>query len=473
MKQSLQLRLGQQLSMTPQLQQAIKLLQLSSLDLQAEIQQVIENNPLLELDDGNTTTDSRPIDNSNQSGGESPDAEYDQYRQPEEAEWNHGGEYPTRSSGYNSDDKAADFPEAGEDLRTHLYSQVNTLRLSDNDQLIADALINAIDDDGYLGTDTDEIYSVLPEELEVTNEEINVVLHMIQHFDPSGVGARNLRECLLLQLGQLPANHTRQLAAHIVRDHFDNLCHRDYARISKDLGHPMEEIQCAVNAIQALNPRPGSRVNAIPTEYIIPDILVRKVKGKWQIMLNADLSPQLKINDYYASFIRRADDSRDNQFLKNNLQEARWFLKSLRNRNDTLLKVATLIVRQQQAFLEHGEEHMKPLILRDIAEAVDMHESTISRVTTQKYMHTPRGIYELKYFFSSHVSTVGGGECSSTAIRAMIKKLITSEDNRKPFSDSKLAQLLEHKGIKVARRTVAKYRESLLIPSSNERRLRA
>ncbi len=475
MKQSLQLRLGQQLSMTPQLQQAIRLLQLSSLDLQTEIQQAIENNPLLEFDDDNTTTNNRQTDNSTQSTGENPDAEYDQFQQttPNEAEWGRSSEYPARSPGYNSDDKSVDFPATGEDLRGHLYSQANTMQLSDSDRLIADALINAIDDNGYLSVGADEICSILPEDLEITNAEIDVVLNIIQHFDPTGVGARNLRECLLLQLEQLPANQERQLALQIVRDCFDSLCRKDYARISKDSGYPGEVIQCAVNTIQTLSPRPGSRISVMPTEYIMPDILVRRIKGQWQTMLNADFSPQLRINDYYAALIRRSDDSRDNQFLKNNLQEARWFLKSLRNRNDTLLKVATLIVRQQQEFFEHGEEHMKPLVLRDIAEAVDMHESTISRVTTQKYMHTPRGTYELKYFFSSHVNTASGGECSSTAIRAIIKKLIASENDRKPLSDSKLAQLLEQRGIKVARRTVAKYRESLLIPPSNERRLRA
>ncbi len=473
MKQSLQLRLGQQLSMTPQLQQAVKLLQLSSLDLQTEIRQVIENNPLLEFDDDNTTADNRQTDNSNQPTGENPDAEYDQYQQPDGTEWNRDNEYTIRPSNHSLEEKNIDFPETREDLKTHLYSQANTMQLSNNDQLIANALINAIDDDGYLSTDIDEICSVLPRELEITNEDINVVLNIIQHFDPVGVGARNLRECLLLQLGRLPENHIRQVTTHIVRDHFDSLRRRDYAHISRVLGYPGEEIQRAVDTIQSLNPRPGGCISTVPTEYIIPDVLVRKVKGQWQAMLNADLSPQLKINNYYASLIRRADDSRDNQFLKNNLQEARWFLKSLQNRNDTLLKVATLIVQQQQAFLEYGEEHMKPLTLRDIAEAIGMHESTISRVKTQKYIHTPHGIYELKYFFSSHVSTVSGGECSSTAIRAIIKKLITSEDKYKPFSDSKLVQLLEQKGIKVARRTVAKYRENLLIPPSNERRLRA
>ena len=475
MKQNLQLRLGQQLSMTPQLQQAIKLLQLSSLDLQAEIQQFIENNPLLEFKDDNNTVNSQQTDATNPPAGENPDAEYDRYQQTltsDGIQWNTGSEYPTNSSSHNTGDKPIDSATE-ENLREHLYSQANTMQLSNNDQLIADALINAIDDDGYLSMDTGEICSTLPEDLEITNDEVDVVLNMIQHFDPTGVGARDLRECLLLQLSQLPVNQERQLASHIVMDHFDSLCHKDYARISKDSGHSTEEVQRAVATIQRLSPRPGSRISTIPTEYITPDVLVRKIKGQWQTMLNTDLSPRIRINDYYASLVRRADDSRDNQFLKNNLQEARWFIKSLQNRNDTLLKVATLIVQQQRDFLEHGEEYMKPLILRDIAEAVDMHESTISRATTQKYMHTPRGIYELKYFFSSHVSTTSGGEFSSTAIRAIIKKLITSEDDRKPFSDSKLVQLLEQRGIRVARRTVAKYRESLLIPPSNERRLRA
>ncbi|MCW8963123.1 MAG: RNA polymerase factor sigma-54 [Gammaproteobacteria bacterium] len=474
MKQSLQLRLGQQLSMTPQLQQAIKLLQLSSLDLQTEIQQAVESNPLLEFEEPDNDVAASPVDQSdtNNSSDEVSDIE---------AAYATGGldsQWPTSfnsSSNFNQSDKPTDFPASAQSLYSHLSAQINVIHLSDTDRLIADTIIDAINDDGYLIVLPEEIHASFHEALDITLEEVMAVLNMIQHLDPLGIGARDLQDCLRIQLEQQVPDDEKihALASQIIRSHFQLLSHRDYAGIAKQLKTDSDSIQQAVQLIQQLNPRPGNAIEGVPTEYITPDVLVRKIKGRWLVILNGDIAPQIKVNDYYASLIKRADNSRDNQFLKNNLQEARWFLKSLSNRNDTLLKVASLIVEQQQDFLEHGEEHMKPMVLRDIAEVIDMHESTISRVTTQKYMHTPRGIFELKYFFSSHVSTASGGECSSTAIRAMIKKLITDEDDRKPFSDNKLAQLLEQRGIKVARRTIAKYRESLLIPPSNERRLRA
>ena len=469
MKQSLQLRLGQQLTMTPQLQQAIRLLQLSSLDLQTEIQQAVENNPLLEMDETSSAPE-QPADESPASG-ENPDSEYLQYLEHTAAEpWK-----TSQGQSYTMADRPTDYPDSHKTLKDHLASQLDYRSLNETDQFIASSLIDAIDEDGYLTITPIELLESCDASMEITLEEITAVLNMIQHLDPVGVGARDLRECLQLQLTQIKPAHTDsiKLALEIITNQFDALGQKDYSAISKQTGLDIDEVRQAIDIIQQLNPRPGNVIDAIPTEYITPDVYVRKIKGQWQVILNEGTAPRVKLNDYYASFIRRADDSRDNLFLKNNLQEARWFLKSLDNRNDTLLKVANMIVSQQKEFLEYGEESMKPLILRDIAEAIEMHESTISRVTTQKYMHTPRGIFEFKYFFSSHVSTANGGECSSTAIRAMIKKLVTSEDNRKPFSDNKLAQLLEQKGVKVARRTVAKYRESLLIPPSNERRMRA
>ncbi len=472
MKQSLQLRLGQTLSMTPQLQQAIKLLQLSSLDLQTEIQQAVESNPLLEYEE--TTAETSNDDPSVQQTGEHPDQEFNQFQATadDENSWLKNPSFAESGSSY-SGDRPTDYPADGENLKDHLLSQISVLPLSTADRLIAESIIDAINDDGYLGMSIEEIHTTLPEEMETTADEVEAVLTMVQHLDPAGIAARDLAECLSLQLEQLPTNTQRRLAIDIISNHFDALSSKNFAVIAKQLDITTEDVLSAVQVIQQLNPKPGNQISNTPTEYITPDVQVRKIKGQWRVILNSDISPQLKVNDYYASMIKRADDSRDNQFLKNNLQEARWFLKSLNNRNNTLLKVASLIVEQQQGFLEHGEEHMKPMVLRDIAEVIEMHESTISRVTTQKYMHTPRGIFELKYFFSSHVNTASGGECSSTAIRAMIKKLVTTEDDRKPFSDNKLAQLLEQRGIKVARRTVAKYRESLLIPPSNERRLRA
>lgn len=474
MKQSLQLRLGQQLSMTPQLQQAIKLLQLSSLDLLSEIQQVVESNPLLEFEE---TVGEATIDSDQQASesvdSQTPDSEYDSYQDHEQPlSWSNTS---LPSQYQNGSDKPTDFPASNHNLRSHLSTQIDVIQLSELDRYIAETIIDAIDEDGYLVSSPQEMHSTFDPSLEISLEEVKAVLNIIQHLDPIGIGATDLKDCLRIQLEQInpEGNPDQALALQIINDYFDLLSRKDYAAIAKRMKTNIEPVQKAIQLIQQLNPRPGNAIDAMPTEYITPDVIVRKVNGKWQISLNGDISPQIKVNDYYASLIKRSDNSRDNQFLKDNLQEARWFLKSLTNRNDTLHKVATLIVEQQADFLEHGEEYMKPMVLRDIAEAIDMHESTISRVTTQKYMHTPRGIFELKYFFSSHVSTANGGECSSTAIRAMIKKLVTDENNRKPFSDNKLAQLLEQKGIKVARRTVAKYRESLLIPPSNERRLRA
>jgi len=285
------------------------------------------------------------------------------------------------------------------------------------------------------------------------------------------VCARDLQECLSLQLRQLPTDTPwLPLAQKLVDNHIDLLGAKDYAALMRKLKIKEDELKLVIRGIQELNPRPGSQIAPQASEYVIPDVMVRKIKGEWRVELNPDIAPKLRINDHYASMVKRADSSADNNFIKDHLQEARWFLKSLQSRNETLLKVASKIVEYQQDFLEQGDEAMKPLVLHDIAEAVSMHESTISRVTTQKYMHTPRGIYELKYFFSSHVSTTSGGECSSTAIRAMIKKLIAVENAKKPLSDSKIAAMLEEEGIKVARRTVAKYREAMHIPPSNERK---
>ena len=302
-------------------------------------------------------------------------------------------------------------------------------------------------------------------------DEIEAVLHRIQNFDPPGVGARDLRESMLIQLKQYdPETPWRDETIQLVKDHFNLLASRDYVQIQRRLKLSESDLQQMIGLIQTLNPRPGSQITDSQPEYIVPDVFVKKVNNVWKVELNPEVTPRLRINGLYANMIKRANNSSDNTYLKNHLQEARWFMKSLRSRSETLLKVAKCIVERQQAFLEYGEEAMKPLVMYDIAEAVSMHESTISRVTTKKYMHTPKGIYELKYFFSSHVSTAGGGECSSTAIRAMIKKFVATEAPAKPLSDSKLAKMLAEKGINVARRTVAKYREAMAIPPSNERK---
>jgi RNA polymerase sigma-54 factor len=362
-----------------------------------------------------------------------------------------------------------------ENLQDHLLWQLNLTPMSDTDKEIAYSIIEAIDANGMLTIDIESIHAGLDPTLDIELDEVLAVLHRIQQFDPVGVGYRDLSECLLIQLNQFSDSELFadiKNAKTIVKEHLGLLGGRDYAQIMRRTRLKEPELKRAIAIIESLDPRPGSDIAPPTTSYVIPDVIVSKnpETGKWRVELNPEIAPRLRINANYAALVKRADTSDVNTYLRDNLQEARWFLKSLQSRNETLMKVATRIVEHQQDFLEYGEEAMKPLVLHDIAEMVDMHESTISRVTTQKYMHTPRGIFELKYFFSSHVSTAGGGECSSTAIRAIIKKLIAAENARKPLSDSKITQILEEQGINVARRTIAKYRESLAIPPSNERK---
>jgi len=496
MKLSLQLKLGQQLTMTPQLQQAIRLLQLSTLDLQQEIHQALESNPMLELVEPTEEVDMvRPQNSTSDAGEHKPDNQVDSQATSTTSDgdtnWDEQSvndytvdsswddTYPTTYSSSGSyDSDSMDFESrntAEETLQDHLYWQLNLTTMSETDRAVAMAIIDAIDANGMLTVDLESILSGFDEELELEMDEVLAVLHRIQQFDPIGVGYRDLSECLLIQLSQFNDPALAQLiknAKLIVAEHLQLLGHRDYAQLMRRTKLKEGELGEAIAIIESLDPRPGSNIAPPSTSYIVPDVFVTKQpeSGKWKVELNPETAPKIRINSNYAALVKRADSSDDNNYLRDNLQEARWFLKSLQSRNETLMKVATRIVEHQKGFLEYGEEAMKPLVLHDIAEAVGMHESTISRVTTQKYMHTPKGIFELKYFFSSHVSTSGGGECSSTAIRAIIKKLVAAENVRKPLSDSKITELLEEKGINVARRTIAKYRESLSIPPSNERK---
>ena len=499
MKLSLQLKLGQQLTMTPQLQQAIRLLQLSTLDLQQEIHQALESNPMLELienadEEENTSSNSSSdseISTSENPPKDSTDSQNSDIANGEDSNWqeeiprdlavdsNWDDIYPNSpASNQNYDSEQFDFESrnsAEETLQDHLMWQLNLTPMSESDESIAMAIIDAIDANGMLTVDLESLHSGFDPEMEIEIDEIVAVLHRIQQFDPIGVAYRSLSECLLIQLNQMVHPERPKLienAKLIIGDHIDLLGHRDYAQLMRKTKIKEAELGETIALIETLDPRPGSNIAPPSTTYIVPDVFVSKdiESGKWKVELNPETAPKIRINNGYASLVKRADTSDDNSYLRDNLQEARWFLKSLQSRNETLMRVATRIVEHQKGFLEYGEEAMKPLVLHDIAEAVSMHESTISRVTTQKYMHTPRGIFELKYFFSSHVSTKGGGECSSTAIRAIIKKLIAAENSRKPLSDSKITQLLEEKGINVARRTIAKYRESLSIPPSNERK---
>ncbi len=499
MKQSLQLKLGQQLTMTPQLQQAIRLLQLSTLDLQQEIQEALDSNPMLEVEEihegpEEKSNDDRESDARNgkdtpegesQPNGANDSADLGQADNdwnneipsdlPVDTSWDDVYQSTPAASGPYEGDENSDYDSrrgTTDSLYDHLMWQLNLTPMSDRDRVIAMTLIDAVEPNGMLSISLEEIFDGLKEDWEELEfDEVVAVQHRVQQFEPCGVASQNLSECLLVQLQQLPKDTPHLEAAKtIVRQYLPQLGSRDYRQLMRRTRLKEPDLRDAIVLIQSLNPRPGDQIASGEVEYVVPDVFVDKREGRWMVELNPDIAPRLRINSDYASMVKRADSSTDNTFLKDNLQEARWFLKSLQSRNETLLKVATCIVEKQRGFLDHGAEAMRPLVLHDIAELVDMHESTISRVTTQKYMHTPQGIFELKYFFSSHVSTESGGECSSTAIRAIIKKLVASESPQKPLSDSKITALLADQGIKVARRTIAKYRESLGIPPSNERK---
>jgi len=480
--------------MTPQLQQAIRLLQLSSLELQVEVQEALESNPMLDVEE--ETENAADQDWDVQKGGatEQQSTELPSERQQDNAVDMESAvmpdELPVDSSWEDTYDSAvatsfssgAAATEADDSWQERLGSaeqtlieqllwQMRLMSLTDIDRVIAEVIIDSIDDKGYLAAPLEEIHQGLAEEHDIDFDEVEAVLHLVQTFEPAGIGARDLAECLLIQLRQMDKETPwRSAAIKLIRSHMKLLANRDYRQLMNRMKLSEDELCQLITFIQTLNPRPGSGISSGRSEYVIPDVIVKKVKGAWRVELNGDAMPRLRVNPQYANLVRRADNSTDNTYMKGQLQEARWFLKSLKSRSETLLKVATCIVERQRGFLEQGEEAMKALVLHDIAEKVGMHESTISRVTTQKYMHTPRGIFELKYFFSSHVSMGSGEECSSTAIRAQIKKLVAAEDPRKPLSDSKLAAVLGERDIKIARRTVAKYRESLAIPPFNERK---
>ena len=539
MKQSLSIKLGQQLKMTPQLQQAIRLLQLSALELEQEIQENIDANPLLESeedwseggdgesgdsavsgDDPNepqeleasindadaggdmeftddyATTELEPSDFPDNYGEEMISTEVvdvaidgmgesevsDQLHEPlaedisVDSNWD--DVYPQSLAGNaaESDYDAGANDSAEETLESHLLWQLNLMPIADSDRQIALAIIDAINDDGLLGTSIQDICLTLAgnnqgSEPPPTEAEVTEILHRIQRFDPVGVGARDLRECLLLQLEQLDAaTPWLNEATTLVSEHLDVLGNKDFTTLVRQTQLSEHELSQVVALIRTLQPRPGNALLVEKADYEIPDVLVRKDKGRWLVELNPETLPRVRINNTYAGLIKSIPTGPDKDYLRDNLQEAKWFLKSLQTRHDTLLKVAAKIVEVQKDFLEWGPEAMKPLILADIAEQVDLHESTISRVTNRKYLATPRGLFELKYFFSSHVGTTSGGEVSSTAIRALIRKVTAEENPRKPLSDSKIAAILAEQKINVARRTVAKYRESLLIPPSNERK---
>lgn len=473
MKQSLQLRISQNLTMTPQLQQAIKLLQLSTLDLQQEIQQALESNMMLEVDEETVAVqeETKP-QNENEITSEGSQTDLPD-ELPVDSSWEDVFE--------NTQPIASAAPETlefetqhskSETLLDHLLQQLDLISISERDRAIAIAIIDSVNEDGYLSESSDNIFQGLLAQVEdLELDEVQGVLHRVQNFDPIGVAAIDLADCLMIQLQQLPETVPyRSEAIDIVGRHLDLLATHDQARLMRRLGLTEFQLREVIALIRTLDPKPGASIQSVESDYIVPDVFVAKYKEVWQVNLNPDIAPKLRVNSTYSKMIKRADNSSDNVSMKEHLQEARWFIKSLHSRNDTLLRVAKSIVEKQEEFLVHGAIAMKPMVLRDIAEQLELHESTISRVTTQKYMHTPNGIVEFKYFFSSHVSTEEGGECSATAIRAFIKELVGNENQAKPLSDSKMAELLKEKGINIARRTIAKYREAMSIPSSSQRK---
>jgi len=463
MKPSLQFRLSQHLTLTPQLQQSIRLLQLSTVELNQEIDRMLMENPALEREDAEGEPEAvapapAPPAGAGAGGSTEPAAP--------DTDWS--ADIASSWRGPDDDDEgdrsftAPDTPT----LRDHLRGQLSLTNLGDRDRAFVQLLIDALDEDGYLTQPLEEIAALLPAEADP--EELGIALRHLQNLEPAGVGARSPGECLALQLRIMPDEPARRLALDIVEKHLELLASRDYTRLKNITGAGDEALRAAQRLIQALNPRPGAAYAKVETRYVIPDVIVRKQRGVWRASLNPDAMPRLRINRLYAELAAGARTS--GAAIASQLQEARWLIKNVQQRFDTILRVSQAIVDQQRHFLEHGEVAMRPLVLREIAQTLGLHESTISRVTTQKYMATPRGTFELKYFFGSHVATEAGGAASSTAIRALIKQLVAAEDAKAPLSDARISQILGEQGIVVARRTIAKYREALQIPPVNQRK---
>lgn len=463
MKPSLQLKLSQHLALTPQLQQSIRLLQLSTLELEQELEKYLQENPLLEREEEEYAAPpaTGPAESENSEKAQTEPEAATPSSAEDESWLGEESNYSGTSGSFDDDDSDyQDVQAATTSLREHLSWQLGLMSIPERDRTLVQCLIDALDDDGYLTLSLEDLADTLPAELEIELEELQIALNHLQCFDPTGVGARNAQECLALQLGALPADATQVLALKIVRKHLDLLAGRDFARLKKLVDCDDEQLRQAQFLIRSLTPRPGAKYAALDARYITPDVVVRKLRGLWTVNINSDAFPRLRINSLYAQILTRQRGSG----LAGQLQEARWLIKNVQQRFDTILRVAQAIVDRQRQFFDHGEVAMRPLVLREIADILGLHESTVSRVTTQKYMATPRGIFELKYFFGSHVATEAGGACSATAIRALIKQLVGAEDQKKPLSDSQLSEILGQQGIVVARRTIAKYREALSIP---------
>lgn len=483
MKPALQLKLSQHLALTPQLQQSIKLLQLSTIEMQQEIERYLLENPMLEREDEGPESfaNAQQFDSPRNEESRSESSEEREPREEREAEppsspsevdddrWaSDAGTFTGAGRDEDDDSDSQDIHAANVSLREHLGWQLGMTQLNERDRSLVRFLIEALDDDGYLSASLQELWETLPPEYEIELEELEIALRHIQNFDPTGIGARNLQECLRLQLKALPDEYDRNVALVIVEKHLELLAARDFAKLRRVTGYDDEDLKAAQSLITSLNPRPAAGYAQVEARYITPDVIVKKLKGKWTAYINPDAYPRLRINRLYAEIL--AKQRRGNGNMSTQLQEARWLIKNVQQRFDTIHRVTQAIVDRQRQFFEHGEVAMRPLVLREIADILGLHESTVSRVTSQKYMATPRGIFELKYFFGSHVATDTGGACSATAIRALIKQLIGAEEGKKPLSDSQLSEILGQQGIVVARRTVAKYRESLNIPPVNLRK---
>jgi len=496
LKPALQLRLGQQLTMTPQLQQAIRLLQLPVLELQAQIREALESNIMLEAEEEDSVLESLGAVNNAEAESSDFDSSYQHESAPEDipttpyeeraleqsreervdivdsGDWTESHAVGNNDSPWNNDeddDRGQDFSDAsGETLQEHLQWQLGLSKLNEREQRIGAAILDAINDDGYLIEPLEEIALNLMPELIVQPEEVEQLLRIVQSFDPPGVAARSVGECITLQLKQLdPDTPGLETALLIANGYLDEVAAHQYASLRRQLRTTEEDLEQALVLVRACQPRPGASLHASAPDYVVPDVFIRRTEQGWAVEINPASVPRIRVNQSYAGMLGRSSDFAT---MRTQLQEARWLIRSLEIRNETLLKVARCIVQRQAAFLEQGEEFMQPMILKDVADAVEMHESTISRVTTNKYMHTPRGVFEFRYFFSSHVSGTDGSELSSTAIRAKIRKLVSAEEADKPLSDSRIAEILSEDGVQVARRTVAKYREALNIPPSSERK---
>ena len=489
MKPTLQFKLSQQLTLTPQLQQSIRLLQLSTLELNQEIERIVQENPLLEMDDDTDQGEAEYQDTLLESQLESPQSNLSEHQEESaevmsstdadtqvktsltnEFDWS-GRDEDFRST--RDDNDEYDFPQQSSEplsLREYLSLQLNLSQITERDKKITGLLIDSLNDDGYLVQDLEELVSLLPPELEIDIDDLNTALERLQQLDPPSVGACNLKECLVMQIQALPKDTPcRDQALLIVNDHLESLASRDFRGIKKLLRCDDNDLRIIQSLIIHLNPRPGSEFGCAAALYIIPDVIVTKNNSAWVANLNPEAMPRLRINHLYANILKRSDTDRE-QKLFSQLDEAKWLIKNVHQRFDTILRVSRAIVERQRQFFEHGAVAMRPLVLREISDSLDLHESTVSRVTTQKFIRTPRGTFELKYFFGSHVATDSGGACSATAIRALIKQLINAENTMKPLSDQHISEILGQQGIMVARRTVAKYRESMQIPSVNLRK---